>query len=117
MAKPPEPVEDLVRDADTIVVAEVAEVMDTGPQPPKPPGARPGMTGAGTLSPRQTVKLKVERTLKGKGAPEMVVEKPEAQYLLKPGNRGPFCLAKGQIIGRYGPDTRSVDAFEKVLVD
>ena len=58
MAKPPEPIEDVIPQATWVVDAEVIEVLSTGPQPAKVE-AKPGATSTGQKTASQTVKLKV----------------------------------------------------------
>ena len=115
MAKPPEPIEDVIPSAQWVLDAEVTEVISTGPQPPKV-DAKPGATSTGQKSASQTVKLKVKRLLHGEKVTEMVVEKPEAGYALKAGNHGPFLIDSTKtILGRYGPDSYSWERIEKAL--
>ena len=115
MAKPPEPIEDVIPNAAWVVDAEVTEVLSTGPQPPKV-DAKPGATSTGQKTASQTVKLKIKRVLHGEKIAEIVVEKPEAQYALKAGNHGPFLIdATKTILGRYGPDSYSFERIEKAL--
>jgi hypothetical protein len=115
MAKPPEPIEDVIPNATWVVDAEVTEVLSTGPQPPKVE-AKPGATSTGQKTASQTVKLKVKRVLHGEKVAELVVEKPEAQYALKAGNHGPFLIDSAKtILGRYGPDSYSFERIEKAL--
>ncbi len=115
MAKPPEPIEDVIPKAAWVVDAEVTEVIRTGPQPPKV-DAKPGATSTGQKTASQTVKLKIKRVIHGEKVAELVVEKPEAQYALKAGNHGPFLIdASKTILGRYGPDSYSFERIEKAL--
>ncbi|MBI5479868.1 MAG: hypothetical protein HY906_13470 [Deltaproteobacteria bacterium] len=115
MAKPPEPIEEVLPQAVMIVDAEVAEVLKTGPQPPKKE-APPHATSVGRKVASQTVKLKVKRVIKGDKVTELVVEKPEAGYSLRAGNHGPFLIDSSKtILGRYGPDSWSFDRIEKAL--
>ena len=118
MALPPEPLQELLLDATQVVVAEVAEILSTGPTPAAPSGAAklgPGATSVGYRSAAQRVRLKISRVLKGPKASELVVDKPEAAYLLAVGNHGPFFVRGQSIIGRYGPDTHRLDAIERAL--
>jgi hypothetical protein len=115
MAKPPEPIEDVLPNAQWVVDAEVTEVVSTGPAPAKVQAA-PGATSTGQKSASQTVKLKVKRVLRGADIQELVVEKPEAGYSLRAGNHGPFLIdSTKMILGRYGPDSYSFDRLEKAL--
>ncbi|MBI5508907.1 MAG: hypothetical protein HY903_09155 [Deltaproteobacteria bacterium] len=118
MARRPEPLEDLIVDATLIVVGDVTEVLETGAPVPPPPHAKelkPSARDVGYLSPRQRIRLQVARVLKGEAPSVMVVEKPEAPYLLKVGDGGPFFLEGLQIIGRYGPDSHRLEAIERAL--
>ena len=115
MAKPPEAIEEVLPQATYVLEAEVAEVLKEGPKPPKKE-ARPGATSVGNKVASQTVKLKVQRVLKGSAVKELVVEKPEANYSLKPGNKGPFLIdSSNTILGRYGPDSWDFARIEKAL--
>ena len=115
MAKPPEPIEDVIPSATWVVDAEVTEVIATGPQPAKV-DAKPGATSTGQKTASQTVKLKVKRVLHGEKVTELVVEKPEAGYALRAGNHGPFLIDSTKtILGRYGPDSYSWERIEKAL--
>lgn len=115
MAKPPEPIEEVMPNVSWVVDAEVTEVLGTGPTPPKVE-AKPGATSTGQKSASQTVKLKVNRVVKGEKVNELVVEKPEAGYSLHPGNKGPFLIDSSKtILGRYGPDSYSWEKIEGAL--
>ena len=110
MALPPEPLQELLAAADAVVIAEVLEVLEQGPTPPPPSDPRAGsptFKGPIFLEARQRVRLRVLETLRGAAEGELVVDKPEAPYLLSAGVRGPFFLRQGAIIGRYGPDTHA----------
>ena len=118
MALPPEPLPDLLAKAEIVIIAEVVAIVATGPKPPPPEHAaelKKGATSVGYKASAQTVKLKITRVLKGKASGELTVEKPEAPYTLHPGDKGPFFLAKGVILGRYGPDTHTAEKIEKAL--
>lgn len=119
MALPPEPIEEVLPKAKTVLEAEVAEVVSTGPTPPKIETKR-GATSVGHKVASQVVKLKVTKVHRGAASvKEIVVEKPVAGYALKAGNKGAFLLDDSQprpvILGRYGPDTWSVGWVEKAL--
>jgi hypothetical protein len=119
MAKPPEPLEEVLPLAAWVVDAEVVEVLKNGPKPPPPIGdgkLRAGATSRGVKAGSQTVKLKVTRVLRGTVVKELTVEKPVAGYALKAGNHGPFLIDKAKnILGRYGPDTYSFAKLEAAL--
>ncbi|MFO0594204.1 MAG: hypothetical protein U0228_02840 [Myxococcaceae bacterium] len=115
MAKPPEPIEEVMPNAHWVVEAEVTEVVSTGAAPPKVQ-AKPGATSTGQKSASQTLKLKVTRVLFGEKVAELVVEKPEAGYSLRAGNKGPFIIDSTKtILGRYGPDSYSLERVEKAV--
>ena len=115
MAKPPEPIEEVLPQAIYVLDAEVKEVVKVGPPPPKVK-AQPGATSTGQKTASQTVKLSVKRVLKGESVKELTVEKPEAGYALTTGNHGPFLIdSSNTILGRYGPDSWSFERIEKAL--
>ena len=116
MAKPPEPIDEVLPRARWVLDAEVIEVLKNGPVPPRKE-APAGATSVGHKSQSQTVKLKVNRVLFGDlAAQELVVEKPEAGYALRAGNHGPFLLDESKtILGRYGPDSYSWEKIEQAL--
>lgn len=115
MAKPPEPLEEVLPQAAWVVDAEVSEVLKTGAAPPKVQ-APEGATSIGQKTASQTLKLKVKRVLKGAAVAELVVEKPEAGYALRAGNHGPFLIdASKTILGLYGPDSYSFERIEAAL--
>ena len=115
MALPPEPLQEILPHAVAVVEAVVIEITSTGVAPAGPPQPK-GATGGGGKAPSQVVKLRITRVLKGSLKGEVTVTKPEAAYLLKAGNGGPFVLGEGNVIlGRYGPDTWRVDALEAAL--
>jgi hypothetical protein len=114
MAKPPEPIEDVMPNAAWVVEAEVKEVIATGPTPPQPTNAQPGATSVGYTSASQTVKLTIRNVLRGDKATELVVEKPVAPYSLR--NKGPFLIDKSKtILGRYGPDSWHLDRIKGAM--
>ena len=116
MAKPPEPIEEVMPNAAWVVEAEVKEVLATGPTPPPPPNAKPGATSVGWKAASQTLKLKITNVLKGEKTAELVVEKPVGSYSLKPGNKGPFLIdASKTILGRYGPDSWHIDRVKGAM--
>lgn len=122
MALPPEPLDDVLPSATTIVVAEVVSVDDEGAWPPVDKG---GPIDGAPPRPAQRVRLKVTRTVKsGVGVPArhldggatMDAHKPPANYALRVGTRGAFLLDDaGEILGRYGPDTWSVEEVEAAV--
>src|SRR6185503_6069045 len=119
MAKPPEPLSEVLPLAVWVVDAEVVEVISTAPQPPEPPlqnKMKPEATSRGLKAPAQKVKLKVKRVLKGEAVKELIVDKPPAGYALKAGNHGPFLIDKAKtILGRYGPDSYNFGKLEAAI--
>lgn len=116
MALRPEPLGELLADAERVFVGEVREVLATGPEPAnEDPAPRPGLTGRGTKAPEQRVRVAVTRLLAGAAAGELVLEKPLAPYFLRTGDRGVFFVRGSLILGRYGPDTYPVEQVEAAL--
>jgi len=115
MALPPEPINDVLPHASWIVDGEVVEILSTGAPVPDV-DAPPGATSTGQKSSSQQVRLKVKRMLFGSEVTELTVEKPEAGYMLRAGNHGPFLIDSAKrILGRYGPDSYSFERIEKAL--
>ena len=121
MAKPPEPLQEILPKASLIVEAEVSAVLSTGQAPP-PVSTPPGYTSAGHQVASQQVELQITRVIKGSLADatkKLVVYKPVATYALRVGNKGPFLLqTQGddwQILGRYGPDSYALNVIEQAL--
>src|SRR6185503_5644017 len=97
MAKPPEPLAEILPKATIVVEAVVAQVLSTGPRPVQPEAdAKPETwTDRGVLSAPQTLILEVMRVLKGTHSNKTItVEKPPAPYSLMPGARGGFLLER-----------------------
>ena len=118
MALPPEPLSELVEQADAIVVGRVVELIALGKKVAPPATAKtlgPRASGVGYQAATQKVRIQVERVLKGTAAAELVVDKPEAPYTLRVGDSGAFFLKGKDILGRYGPDTHAVAKVEKAL--
>ena len=115
MAKPPEPLREVLPKATWVFDAEVVEILKQGPTPEKKE-ARAGASDTGQKTASQTVKLKIKRVLKGEAVKEMIVEKPEAGYALRAGNHGPFLIDDSKmILGRYGPDSYAFSKLEEAL--
>lgn len=115
MALPPEPIDELLAMAVTIVVAEVISVAPTAVGPARK-GAVNVAIGLGPKQPEAKVRLKIEETLRGDAVGELEVLKPESTYALVPGSKGPFLLDRAQhILGRHGPDNYSVEALTHAL--
>jgi len=112
MAKPPEPLEQILPDAFLVVEATVKEVVATGPKPPEPDKPKE-WSDRGTLNASQELVLDVKRVLRGKHDGDLKVTKPEAGYMVKAGTKGAWLVDKNHVVlGRYGPDTW---ALEKVV--
>ncbi|MEW5737818.1 MAG: hypothetical protein AB1938_02770 [Myxococcota bacterium] len=110
MAKPPEPIDEVLPGADAAVLAEVTRVVQQDPQ--KPYTGDPMATSTPHPAARQVVELKVSKVLFGslaKAGGTVQAVKPEGAYALRAGNHGPFVLKsageKVEILGRFGPDT------------
>ena len=114
MALRPEPIDELLAKAVTIVLAEVLSVAPA--VGPARKGAVDLPIGLGRKQPEAKVRLKIERTLRGAAAGELEVVKPESTYALVPGMKGPFLLDGAQhILGRHGPDNYSVETVTDAL--
>ena len=110
MAIPPEPIDEVLPKAEGAVIAEVTKVVNEDAA--RAGFVDPKMTSANTRAARQVVELKISKVLFGaawKVGASVEVVKPAAGYALRPGNKGPFLLAKSggavEILGAYGPDT------------
>jgi len=115
MAKPPEPLQEILPSASIVVDAVVKEVVSTGPTPPST-GKPEEWTSKGTQNPEQQIVLTVNRVLRGKADAELRVTKPVAGYMVKAGTKGAWLVDdKGVILGRYGPDTWALDKVEAAL--
>lgn len=113
MALPPEPLDEVLPAARTVVEAEVTAVRDLGAWPRDDQGAP---IESAAPRPAQQVTLRVTRALRGTPGAELVVTKPPAGYALHKGVRGPFLLdADAHILGRYGPDTYAIEEVEQAL--
>jgi len=118
VARRPELLDELLRQAEIVVVAEVVAVISTGPKPPAPDSpyaGDPHASGVGYVEPEQRLRLKVGKLLRGSAASELEVVKPVAPYRLQPGDGGAFLISAGDILGRYGPDTYREEAVTAAL--
>ena len=120
MAKPPEPLEEMLPQATLVVIAKVARVVSTGaPLPPLPPTDEP-KSDRGARSPEQKLELDVIKVLKGTLANDqasaLVVTKPVAPYAVREGTQGAWLIdANGIVLGRYGPDSWRPSHVEAAL--
>ena len=103
MAKPPEPIDEVLPGADAAVIAEVSRVVSQDPQ--QKASGDPNATSTPHPAARQVVELKVTKVLFGKVGATVQVTKPAGAYALRAGNKGPFVIGKNEILGRFGPDT------------
>src|SRR5215813_1914015 len=97
MARPPEPLSELIPAAKLICVAEVTAILSLGPKPPEPLNAKKlgkHAKDVGWEAASQKVRLKIERCLSGQGPTEgtIDVDKPVAPYTLRVGDKGPFFI-------------------------
>jgi hypothetical protein len=109
MAIPPDPIDEVLPQANAAVLAEVARVLEQAPL--KPEAVDPRASDVHTVASRQVVELKVTGVLFGetKAGATVRAVKPAGAYALRAGNKGPFLLTGSgdavEILGRYGPDT------------
>jgi hypothetical protein len=107
VAKPPEPLAEILALAVVVVDATVAEIVRTGDTPAQNADAQHG--GGGGAHPEQSVRLDVARVLRGQPASPLTVTKPPGAYLVKVGTTGAWLVDDaGVILGRYGPDSWSL---------
>ena len=122
MALPPEPLEELLPEIRSVVVAEVVDATPV-PEVARPRGSRVPPVGAseGQPIPEQRVRLQVEETLLGAELRVREAVKPEGAYVLVIGVRGPFMLDGSEphprILGRYGPDSVSLPKLRAALAE
>ena len=116
MAKPPEPLEEMLPQAALVVVATVKRVLSTGAPLPPLPEQEKHKADVGARSPEQTLELDVESVLKGKHEGALTVKKPVAGYSVREGTKGAWLVDdKGTVLGRYGPDSWRTKAVEAAL--
>jgi len=125
MAIPPEPIREVIDAVEGVVIGEVTHVLERWKQPPMPKANPEATDVPGTLS-KQKVRLKVSEVLHGDYEVGQLIEviKPDGDYLLRVGNRGPFLLGEPlerlkspTILGRYGPDSYRRDVIENALAN
>lgn len=116
MAKPPEPLEEILPLTQLIVDAEVAEIT-----------SEDKVEASSKDVPKQVVVLKVKRVVRGKlsdadqKAMTLTVTKPKAPYKLRVGVKGPWLLSvdaktgERTILGRYGPDSWTFEKLDAKL--
>jgi hypothetical protein len=126
VAKPPEPLSSALFDAKAVVVGEVTAVEATGPEQARRTDVKKGFTDVGNPAAWQKVTLRVDEVLRA-GKDGVVVQKggtvsvlkPEGDYVVDVGTKGPFLLgAPGDdgvppILGRYGPDSWRLELVEQ----
>jgi hypothetical protein len=121
VARRPEPLEELLPAAKTVIVGVVTRILKIGPRPPPPAAAKvlpKGATSVGYVNAFEKVEIKIERVLKGVAVigGHVVAMKPVAPYSLRVGNSGPFMLdEENNILGRYGPDSHPLEKIERAL--
>lgn len=109
MAKPPEPLHEVLPRASLVFDGVVARVVSVAPSAP-----------AAADVPSQQVEVRVARSLRGSPAGDVVTaEKPAGAYALREGSAGPFLLERTDsglvILGRYGPDSYRIEDVEAAL--
>lgn len=107
MAKPPEPLAEVLDAAELVVEATVVEVLSEGVKPPQPPRV-PGTVGSGVVAPAQELVLGSIRVLRGVHRGDTLrVSKPPGPYVVDEGTTGAWLLDGSVpvpvILGRYGP--------------
>lgn len=106
MAKPPEPLEEMLPRAALVVVATVKRVLSTGAPLPPLPEREEHKSDIGARAPEQTLELEVESVLKGTHQGALTVRKPIAGYSVREGTKGAWLIDDtGTVLGRYGPDS------------
>ena len=111
MALPPAPLATVLPDATWVIDATVVEIVSPGLAPAGSPHSEP---------PEQLVRLRVNEVVFGPALGATVtVRKPEGDYLLRVGVTGPYLLKASkphsEILGRYGPDTYSMEEIRTEL--
>lgn len=128
MAIPPEPIDEIMPLVDAVVLAEVVDVIERGPQAPIPQPTLPDEVDLPCVLAYQIVTLRVSEVLAGSLAPApdelLTVRKPAGDYTLRSGNKGPFLLQnpgphnphpEPVIIGRYGPDSYRLEVLKEAV--
>ena len=119
MAKPPEPLEEMLPKAALVVIATVKRVIATGAPLPPLPDQEEQKADVGARSPEQTLELEVESVLKGKHQGPLTVltvKKPVAGYSVREGTKGAWLVDDdGTVLGRYGPDSWRTAHVEAAL--
>ncbi len=123
MALPPEPLEEVLPQANAAVVAKVGEILFRAEQDFIPDVGDTDVVDVPRDLPLQKVTLQVSEVLFGTLAiagQTIEVVKPPGDYILRVGVEGPFLLAQKEdntteIIGRYGPDTYSLNYLRSAL--
>jgi hypothetical protein len=119
MAKPPEPLVELLPLAQLVVEAAVESIVSTGPAPPKVDNPD-RHKDVGSMAAEQLVVLRIVRVLRGTCASAtLTVKKPLAPYAVKVGTTGAWLLqsteAEPLVLGRYGPDSWHISRVEAAL--
>jgi hypothetical protein len=106
VAKPPEPLEEMLPKATLVVLATVKRVVSTGAPLPPLPEHEGHKSDIGARSPEQTLELEVNSVLKGQHEGLLTVKKPIAGYSVREGTTGAWLIDdSGTVLGRYGPDS------------
>ncbi len=124
MALPPEPIDELLPQAEFGVIAEVLEIKERGKQDYIPTPEKPDMVDIPRDLPYQVLTLQVKERLfgaLGTLGERFDVYKPAGDYVLRAGVEGPFFLVKDPehkqpvIIGRYGPDNYTMTVVRAAI--
>lgn len=123
MAMPPDPIDEVLPQADAAYVAEVTQILHQDEQEKVPELSDPGDVDIPRDLPAQTVELRIAERLFGDLAgvgDTITVSKPAGEYVLRAGVQGPFLLARQDdntpvIIGLYGPDTYSLRVLKAAI--
>ena len=124
MALPPDPIDEVLPQAQAVVVAEVDEILFRARQEDVPQSEDPYMVDIPRDLPLQRVRLKISEVLDGSqvsGGQAVEAVKPPGEYVLRAGVSGPFLLhwkegeTQPTILGMYGPDTYSLRVVKVAL--
>ena len=122
MAIPPDPIEEVLPQAHTGVVATVTQLVHREKQKAVPEHEDPSFVGSILELPAEIVQLQIKEVLFGslvQTGQTLEVLKPPGEYALREGVEGPFLLRQEEqesrplILGLYGPDTYTVNTIRQ----